>query len=312
MLRLPNSATGWQRITSVAKELKFQDKLTDTQSRCVTYAVQVLKSKKSSERLRKYQRFLDSVLQIKTEYFLLSAIAFSQNLVYRTQATILEELLSTIEANKENTAFIRPDIRSFATKSNVPGAAQLEGGTLPLFHEGALNHIQSEVFANASLDGVRKVLGECTCDAIRRTTVGSDLKAAVTMTFPIWGMPVQCLMSLDVCEQDVERLAKTLFNAKVQWVDRVLHVLMAGAFTFTIPNNPPEIALKGVRDEAIIQMFGPEIHSAIAEGPIREKELMEGKHITECVSMILFKNGGIINIVLGLEGGLQIQRKLYA
>jgi len=60
-----------------------------------------------------------------------------------------------------------------------------------------------------------------------------------------------------------------------------------------------------------MKMFGLEIHDAIPECLVRRRELAEGKCTTECVSMIFTKNGAIINLSLGLEGGLQIQNKLY-
>jgi hypothetical protein len=76
-----------------------------------------------------------------------------------------------------------------------------------------------------------------------------------------------------------------------------------------IPNT--EVTMKGVEDKAIIKVFGPEIYNAIRESPVRRRELKEGKHKTECVSMILTKDGAIINLSLGLKGSLQIQHKLY-
>ncbi|KAF2105292.1 hypothetical protein BDV96DRAFT_509616 [Lophiotrema nucula] len=116
-------------------------------------------------------------------------------------------------------------------------------------------------------------------------------------------------MSLDICEQHIERLAKTLFNAKVKWMEQVLHIDLAGGTTLIVPGS--EATLKGVSGDAIIQAFGLEIHSAIYECPIQKREVTEGKRGTECVSMILMKNGGIISLSLGLEGGLRIQKQLY-
>jgi hypothetical protein len=168
---------------------------------------------------------------------------------------------------------------------------------------------QEEVIENASLQGIAKVFDEYMCGAIRRVGVQSDLKAAVTTVLPLWGGPVDCLMSLDVCEREVEQLAMALFNAKVKWVEQVLHVVLKEGITLIIPNS--EATLKGVLDEVIIKVFGPEIHDAITESPIRRRELEEGKRVTECVSMILTNNGAIINLSLGLEGGLKIQNKLY-
>jgi hypothetical protein len=168
---------------------------------------------------------------------------------------------------------------------------------------------EQRVIENASLQGIAKVFDEYMCDAIRRVTVQSDLKAAVTTVLPVWGGPVDCLMSLDICEREVEQLAMDLFNAKVKWVEQVLHVVLKEGITLIIPHS--EATLKGVLDEAIVKVFGPEIHDAITESPVRRRELEEGKRVTECVSMILTKNGAIINLSLGLEGGLQIQNKLY-
>jgi len=95
----------------------------------------------------------------------------------------------------------------------------------------------------------------------------------------------------------------------VKWVEQVLHVVLKEGITLIIPHS--EATLKGVLDEAIIKVFGPEIHDAITESPIRRRELEEKKGVTECFSMILTKNGAIINLSLGLKGGLQIQNKLY-
>ncbi len=69
--------------------------------------------------------------------------------------------------------------------------------------------------------------------------------------------------------------------------------------------------LKGVLDKAIIKVFGPEIYDIITENPVHRRELEEGKLITEYVLIILTKNRAIINLSLGLKGGLQIQNKLY-
>ena len=58
-------------------------------------------------------------------------------------------------------------------------------------------------------------------------------------------------------------------------------------------------------------MFSPKIYNVITKSPIYKKELVEGKLITEYVLVILTKNRAIINLCLGLEGGLRIQNKLY-
>ena len=148
------------------------------------------------------------------------------------------------------------------------------------------------------------------CDAIRRVIVGSKLKAAITMAFPRWGL-IDCLMSLDVQERSIaEQLALDLFNAKLKWAKRDLQIAINEGITL-IAHNSSKITLKSVPVNAILEVFGVDIYSAIAECPLRKKKLVEGKHTTKCVSMVLTKNGAIINLSLCLDGALQMQSKLY-
>ncbi|KAH8772340.1 hypothetical protein BGZ57DRAFT_764040, partial [Hyaloscypha finlandica] len=173
---------------------------------------------------------------------------------------------------------------------------------------------QEGMIEHASLEGIAEVFDKYMCDAIRRVKIQKDgitsSKAAVTMDFPLWGL-VDCLMSLDVRERDVEQLAMALFNVQVESVGHARYVTLTGGVRLT-PN--PEVTLKGVLDEAIILVFGPEVHGAITACGMRRKELEEGSRVTECVSMILTGSpdeGAIINLSLGLKGGAQIRNKLY-
>lgn len=100
-----------------------------------------------------------------------------------------------------------------------------------------------------------------------------------------------------------------LFNATVKWVGNSLHIGFEIGTTLTVPNS--EVTLKGVGDEAIAIVFGSEIQQAIKESRIRQRELEEGRLMTECVSMIVTEKGAIVNLSLGLVQGLEIQKKLY-
>jgi len=196
----------------------------------------------------------------------------------------------SVDAWNERGQSISPDI--WASRKNVP---------------------PERIEYAASLEGTAKVFERYICGAIRRiqaqTESMTSWKASVTMLFPLWGGPVDCLMSLDVCESDVEHLAMLLFNAQVKWAEDVLHIVLDEGITLIIPSS--EATLKGVRDEAILKVFGSEIHNAINESPIRRRELKGNKQKTECVSMILTKNGAIINLSLGLDRSLEIEKKLY-
>jgi len=187
------------------------------------------------------------------------------------------------------------------------------------------------VIENASLQGTPEVFDKRMCNAIRRVVVDNEWRTAVAMVFPVWGEPVDCFMSLDICERDIEQLVMALFSVEVKWVDHVLYVVRKDGITLMIPNS--EVTLKGVPDKAIFEVFGFEIHEAITECPVHKRELEEekgaieevslistkngtiikfaGERVTECVSLILTRNGAITNLSLGLERGLQIQNKLY-
>lgn len=166
---------------------------------------------------------------------------------------------------------------------------------------------------NASLEGIVSIFGEYICNIIRRVTVQTKnmavCKGSVTAVISPWDGPVDCLLSLEVCEWSVEYLAMALFNAKVAWVEQAKHIGFSDGTTLVIPH--PEATLRGARDEAITTVFGLQIHNAINDSSIRRRELQEGKQVTECVSMILMENGAIINLSLGLDRGLEIIKKLY-
>lgn len=170
-----------------------------------------------------------------------------------------------------------------------------------------------EIFEHASLTGIATVFSGLICGAIRTTLFQANgekySKASVTTVFPPWGGPVDCLLSLEVCESWVQPLAMALFSATVKWVGKTLHVGFERGTTLTVPNS--EATLKGVENEAIAMVFGSEIQLAIKESRIRLRELEEGKLATECVSMIVTGKGAIVNLSLGLVRGLEIQKKLY-
>jgi hypothetical protein len=173
------------------------------------------------------------------------------------------------------------------------------------------SHQQHLVFEKASLQGIATVFDPYVCDAIMRDTPQSGditcLKAAVTMDFPFEGL-VDCLMSLAIHESKVEYLAMALFNVQVESVGHVRYVTLTGGARLI---SNAEVTLKGAQDNAIISVFGPEVYKAVATSRMRKREIEEGKDITEGVSMILSSTGDIINLSLGVKGGVQIRTKLY-
>ncbi|KAF1963882.1 hypothetical protein BU23DRAFT_640222 [Bimuria novae-zelandiae CBS 107.79] len=183
-------------------------------------------------------------------------------------------------------------------------------------------HISSRLedkATSASLEGVADVFGEYMCNAIRRVAVLSDgipaLKAGVTMQFPDLALH-DCVMMLEVCESEVEHLVKGLFGVDVTSVMGIRHLILGKGVKLTSNTSNPEITLKGVRSEAIVHIFGPEIHEAIMASRMRKRELEEEKNpATECVSMIFTSKSGegaYVSLSLELEGGSRIRKKLYS
>jgi hypothetical protein len=167
----------------------------------------------------------------------------------------------------------------------------------------------NEFWENASLEGISRVFKKRLCDEIRRVNVQGELKAAVTTAFPTWAGPIDCLISLEISKSSVDWLALTLFGVQVKLIDGIQHFITKSGFSLVVPHT--EATMKGAPDEAIDDVFGLEILTAIAENPIRKSELERGMLVTECVSMILVENGAIINLALNLHRGAKIQEKLY-
>lgn len=214
-----------------------------------------------------------------------------------------------------------PQERHVSPCSTVPQT--IPDQTTPAFPENFMNNSnstirQNQTVINASLQGVSDVFGEYMCRAIRRVPASSDgtpsWKAAVTMEFPDFVL-VDCVMMLEVSEGEVERLVRDLFGIVVESVMGVRHLLLGEGVRLTSNTSNPEITLKGVRDETILYVFGPDIYRAIRASKMYKRESQEKRNsATECVSMIFTSKSGegaYINLCLDLKGGLEIRDKLY-
>ncbi|KAL4950836.1 hypothetical protein BDW69DRAFT_171304 [Aspergillus filifer] len=327
------------KLLCVARELSVLRRLGKSDERQVADALTTLKLLQTASKRIKYKLFLSNVLKKYGPHMvLLCAVALGQVAVANMrngERTQLEDLIGT-QSELANLA-----IRDLAIKCGIPKSVDnlsLSHDSLETPEADLQTEVQSigtsspnvprneslgqttrfaiaqeqQVISHASLERIPRVFNEYVCGAIRRVSVQNSgipiIKAAVTMTFPRSGL-VDCLMSLDICEQEVEQLALDLFNTEVKWMEQVLHVVVNGGITLIMPNS--EITLKGVLDEAIIKVFGHDIYGAISTSRVRTREFDQEKLVTECVSMILTKTGAFINLSLGLEGAVQIQSKLY-
>jgi hypothetical protein len=261
----------------------------------------------SSRGARKELDFLNKVYSISPYYYLLCAMTFSQNKLDSTKAAVLENLVKRIAEGRDDATMINGAVQAHAARLGIHKAKRP-----PQESSQGVKNSAFLVFTNAELGGTREVFGKCMGDMIKKVAVDSAWKAAVTMDFPRWPTPenpVPCVMSLKVCEADVKELVMALFKVELNWVAGVLHIVHVGGMTQVIPHS--EMTLKGVSDEVTMARFGPEIHAAITESPIRARELAEGKRLTECISMIVTGREGTIKLAMGIRGSVQICSKLY-
>ncbi|KAL2840806.1 hypothetical protein BJY01DRAFT_16129 [Aspergillus pseudoustus] len=332
--QIPLRATeALKEFLDTAQKLSVLQKLGDSDKKQVADAISILKTLQTTSKRRKYRFFLHNILKRYGPHMvLLCAVALGQVAtanMREAERAKLEDLIGS-QPELANSA-----IRRLAVNCKIPDSIDnLSDNSLETPETHLQTRTQSvdtcftttleapsqprstvqeqEVIGHAVLERLPRVFNEYLCKAIRKVTDQNSgiplMKAAVTMAFPRSGL-VDCLMSLDVCEQEVEQLALLLFNTKVKWMEQVLHVVVNGGITLIMPNS--EVTLKGVLDEAIITVFGHDIYEAISTSRVRTTEVEQEMPVTECVSMILTKTGAFINLSLGLEGAVRIQNELY-
>ncbi|KAJ6003896.1 hypothetical protein N7540_013178 [Penicillium herquei] len=317
------SAEAWKKVESIAYRLGIAWHLGPKQSKQVSEAFFSLSHPSTSTSDRKYRLFLHEVRRTcGLQGVRLCAAALGQNNVRDMNDSQRNALVCKLGEEKYRLLINNPSFPSIVEDTEVfldchessPLTAHARFSQDVWQVSTDLANTQ-EVFEHASLEGIAAVFKGVISGAIRIRTNSSSTsgktcsKASVTTVFPPWGGPVDCLLSLDICESMVQDLAMALFNARVKWAENSLHVSFERGANLTIPNS--EVTLKGVGDEAIVAVFGSEIQYAIRESPIRLRELEEGRLMTECVSMIITEKSAIVNLSLGLIRGLEIQKKLY-
>jgi hypothetical protein len=171
-----------------------------------------------------------------------------------------------------------------------------------------------KVLEHASQQGIADVFNKKICDAIKGGTIQRNgttyLGAAVTMSFPYWVM-YDCIMTLAIHESKVEDLANALFNVQVEWQGHVRSLTFPGGIKVV---SSSELTLKGVPDDVILDVFGPEIYAAVATSNIREEELANGVVVPQGISMILSASFGdtvVINLTLETLRAVQIRNKIF-
>ncbi|KAI7970694.1 hypothetical protein EIK77_000849 [Talaromyces pinophilus] len=287
----------WSKLNKLATDLNILGVLDGNQRKLAENARNAFITVPTERRGRIYKLFLHEVLRASSAgAVLVCAIGLGKNRIADDLSP--DDCTSLLPLIKESDALNHSTVTSLA----IGGRNVTE---VPASSSTTLN----EFWENASLEGISRVFKQRLCDEIRRVNVQGELKAAVTTAFPTWAGPIDCLISLEVSKSSVDWLALALFGVQVKLIDGIQHFITKSGFSLVVPHT--EATMKGAPDEAIDDVFGLEILTAIAENPIRKRELEMGMLVTECVSMILVENGAIINLALNLHRGAKIQEKLY-
>ncbi len=150
-------------------------------------------------------------------------------------------------------------------------------------------------------------------EPIRRAIMlDGEERAAVRMLFPVSGL-VDCVMGLRIHESKVGDLAMSLFKVRVNLEGHAQRLTCPEGLSIYVTMKPDtDLILKGAQDGDISDVFGPEIYSALVERIVRKPELAGGG-VTQGVSMALYSSGGaVVNLSLGIKGGVSIRHKIYS
>lgn len=235
----------------------------------------------------------------------------TEGIKYFNHDTTLDKGTQNIDSTAVSNAWNRSSIVE-STRSELESSSFVPSDAVK-FRQSTFPH--RNVIINAPLEGVPKVFPEYWCRKIRKVREGASWKAAITMQFPEFAL-VDCVMMLEVDASEVEYLVKRLFGIEMETVGGVRHLLVGQGVRLTSNTANPEITLKGVPDQRVIEEFGSDVYSALEAGAMYEQELHVRKApVTECVSMIFTSKsdeGAFINLCLDLKGGLGIRDKLYS
>lgn len=172
----------------------------------------------------------------------------------------------------------------------------------------ARTQAKQDITSGADIEGLA-LFPEYLRGAIRRDDGDKGKTAAVSMNFPPNIIAdVDCVMTMEVLPNKVERLAMLLFDAHLEVNGKARELVLPGGVTAIA------YRLQGGRPKPISDVFGSETAAAISSAPYRRHEVSEGSISTRCVSMSDFVNadkGAIITLTLGMREGSQIFEKLF-
>lgn len=118
-------------------------------------------------------------------------------------------------------------------------------------------------------------------------------------------------MSLSIVPSRLPVVTKELFDVTLEIKGGMQYIINKGGATL-LPM--PSVTVQGASKDGIVSILGDEIDRGIEASPERKNELWQAIRHTSCATMTINNNpddDGQLNLNLGLEEGLAIQRILY-
>lgn len=179
-----------------------------------------------------------------------------------------------------------------------------------LCHTNADSACPQEIISGADIEEL-DLFPEYLRGAIRRDNTGSHQTAAVSMNFPSHVIAdVDCIMTMEVYPNKVERLAMLIFDAHLETNGEVRELIIPGGLKVIA------IQLQGSPPSSVTNVFGQITAAALESAPYRRCEISEaGAQVaTRCVTMSDFTDvhkGAIITLTLGRRAASQLYEKLF-
>jgi hypothetical protein len=179
-----------------------------------------------------------------------------------------------------------------------------------LCHANADSACPQEIISGGDIEEL-DLFPEYLRGAIRRNDTGSHQTAAVSMNFPSHVIAdVDCIMTMEVYPNKVERLAVLIFDAHLETNGEVRELIVPGGLKVIA------IQLQGSPPGSVTNVFGRITAAALESAPYRRREISEaGAQVaTRCVTMSDFTDvhkGAIITLTLGRRAASQLYEKLF-
>jgi len=254
-----------------------------------------------------YVRATQSKVHFKGQYDQKAIIAAFENLSKKDRILVAQKV-----AHGQPHSSVATIINKINQKEGVQRhpTTSTTANPLPPTASSAVPTIYPE-FENALPQRLVGVFGEPIRRALRITLLDGEERAAVRMVFPVSGL-VDCVMGLRIDESKVEDLAMSLFKVRVNSEGHTQRLTCPEGLSIDVTMKPDtDLILKGAQDGDISDVFGPEIYMALVERTVRKPELAPGG-VTQGVSMALYSTrGAVVNLSLGIKGGVSIRHKIY-